>query len=80
MISCSPKQIDPKRVIVMRHRPHETELRKVLPWLAAEKPDVYNAYQQTQGEKVEKVMREDGGYLASFIWHQPSEALFNRHG
>lgn len=45
--------IDPRDVLVLRHRPFEPELRKVLPWLAAEKPDVYNAYQQTQGEKLE---------------------------
>lgn len=49
------KEIDPKNVLVMRHRPHEPELNKVIPWLAAEKPHVYNAYQQTQGEKLEKV-------------------------
>jgi hypothetical protein len=29
--------IDSKRVFVLRHRPSEPELRKVLPWLAAEK-------------------------------------------
>jgi hypothetical protein len=46
--------IDPQQVIVMRHRPHEPELRKVLPWLAAEKPDVFNAFQKTQSEKAEK--------------------------
>jgi len=50
--------IDPREVLVMRHRPYEPELRKVLPWLAAEKPDVFNAYQQTQGKKVEKAMHE----------------------
>ena len=32
------KEIDPKKVLVLRHRPHEPELNKVLPWLAAEKP------------------------------------------
>lgn len=42
------KGIDPKRVLVFRHTPKEPQLRKVLPWLAAEKPDVYNAYQQVQ--------------------------------
>jgi hypothetical protein len=48
--------IDPQQVIVMRHRPSEPELNKILPWLAADRPDVFNAYQQTQGEKVEKAM------------------------
>jgi hypothetical protein len=67
--------IDPRHVIVMRHRPHEPELRKVLPWLAAEKPDVFNAYQQTQSEKVERAMLEAKS-VASFIGHEPGKALF----
>ena len=54
------QSIDPKEVLVLRHRPSEPELRKVLPWLAAEKPDFYNAYQQTQGPKVEKAMMRAG--------------------
>ena len=41
------QKTDPHNVLVLRHRPTEPELRKVLPWLAAERPDVYNAYQQT---------------------------------
>lgn len=69
------KDIDPGDVIVLRHRPFEPELRKVLPWLAAEKPDVYNAYQQTQGEKLEKAML-GVKYVASFIGHEPGRAVF----
>jgi metal-dependent HD superfamily phosphatase/phosphodiesterase len=34
--------IDPKTVLVLRHVPTEREFRKVLPWLAAERHDVYN--------------------------------------
>jgi hypothetical protein len=72
------KKIDPERVLVLRHRPNEPELNKVLPWLAAEKPDVFNAYQQTQGEKLEKVMdrMKGSGYVVSFIGRQPGKALF----
>jgi hypothetical protein len=69
------KGIDPQQVLVMRHRPHEPGLNKVLPWLAAEKPDVFNAYQQTQGPKVEKAML-GARYVASLIGHQPGKALF----
>jgi hypothetical protein len=58
--------IDPEQVLVFRHRPSEPELNKVLPWLAAEKPDVFNAYQQTQTEKLEKAML-GAAYVASFI-------------
>ncbi len=72
------REIDPKQVLVLRHRPHEPELNKVLPWLAAEKPEVYNAYQQTQGEKLQNVMEGmiGSGYVASFIGHAPGKALF----
>ena len=75
------KRIDPRQVVVLRHRPTEPGLNKVLPWLAAEKPDVFNAYQQTQGEKVEKVINGLVGegrdaYVASFIGHEPGKALF----
>jgi len=69
------KEIDPRQVLVLRHRPLEPELRKVLPWLAAEKPDVFNAYQQSQREKVERAMTR-AGYIASFIGQEPGKALF----
>ena len=67
--------IDPRQVIVMRHGPHEQKLRKVLPWLAAERPDVFNAYQQTQGEKIERAMLE-AKCVASFIGNEPGKAVF----
>jgi hypothetical protein len=69
------KGIDPQQVLVLRHRPSEPELNKVLPWLAAEKPEVFNAYQQTQGEKLEKVML-GAAYVASFIGREAGKALF----
>ena len=69
------KDIDPKQVLVLRHRPSEPELNNILPWLAAEKPDVFNAYQQTQTERVERVMTR-AGYVASFIRYGPGKALF----
>lgn len=67
--------LDPKTVLVMRHRPREPELHKVLPWLAAERPDTYNAYQQTQSPKAEKAMQK-ANYVASFIGHEAGKALF----
>lgn len=70
--------LDPKSVFVLRHRPHEPELRKVLPWLAAEKPTVFNAYQQTQGAKLQRALAAaiGSGRVASFIGHRPGAALF----
>jgi hypothetical protein len=58
--------IDPTRVLVLRHRPWEPELNKVLPWLAAEKSETFNAFQQTQSPRLEKAMTK-AEYLASFI-------------
>jgi hypothetical protein len=67
--------IDAKQVLIFRHRPRERQLNKVLPWLAAERPKLFNAYQQTQGAIVEKAMSK-ARYVASFIRHEPGKALF----
>jgi hypothetical protein len=71
--------INPESVIVFRHCPREPELKKVFPWLAVEKPDIFNAYQQTQsGVKVENVLESltGHGYVAAFWGHKPRKALF----
>lgn len=68
------KNINPRDVIIMRHCP-EPGLRKVLPWLAAEKSDVFNAYQSTHGEKVETALKK-AKYVASFIGHKAKKAMF----
>ena len=61
------KGIEPGLVLVLRHRPSEPKLNKVLPWLAAEKPHVFNAYQQHQGKQLESVTvaQCSGAILAS---------------
>jgi len=68
-------QIDPRQVLVLRHRPSEPKLNKALRRWAAAKPDMFNAYQQTQTRKVEKAMA-GAAYVASFIGHGPGKALF----
>jgi hypothetical protein len=60
------QKIDPAGVLVFRHTPWERGLRKALPWLAAEHPDTFNAYQQTQTESVEAEMLR-AKHVASFI-------------
>jgi hypothetical protein len=67
--------VDPMTTLVMRHRPKEPELRRVLKWLAVSQPDAYNAYQQTQRPKVEKQMLR-ASHVASFIAHGADRALF----
>jgi hypothetical protein len=69
------KGINPEQVLVFRHRPFEPELKKMLPLLAADSPNLFNAYQQTHGEKVEKAMTQ-AGYIASFIGTEPGKALY----
>jgi hypothetical protein len=69
------KKIDPQYVLVLRHRPWEPQLNKVLPWLAAERPDLFNAYQQTQEERVEGAMIR-ATHVAAFIGREPGKALF----
>lgn len=72
------KGINPQQVLVLRHRPNEPELNKVLPWLAEEKPDFFNAYQSTHGKRVERAFYalSGSGFVASFIGHKPGKALF----
>ena len=72
------KNINPEHVLVLRHVPKEPQLKKVLPWLAAERPDLFNAYQQTQGKKLEKVMQtmSGSGYIASFIGQESLKAMY----
>lgn len=67
--------LDPATVMVMRHRPMEKDLRAVLPWLAAERHAVYNAFQSNHSEVVEKALSR-ARYLASFIGHEAGRAVF----
>ena len=67
--------IAPADTLVLRHRPGEPNLRKKLPWLAATKPEVYNAYQQSQWPKLEKAFTQ-AKYIVSFIGTEAGLALF----
>lgn len=58
--------IDPQETLVMRHVPDERALRERLPWLAAEEPEIFNAYQSTHRKQVERSLTARN-YLASFI-------------
>lgn len=67
--------IDPKFVLMLRHRPTEPRFNAILPNLAQERHDLFNAYQRTQGEKLESAML-GSRYIASFIRHPGGRALF----
>lgn len=74
----SKEGFDPKTVIVLRHRPFERQLAKVFPWLAAERPELFNAFQQTHGKPLENAMTqlEGVGHIASFIGDGAGKATF----
>jgi hypothetical protein len=63
------------KVMVMRHRPMEHRMRRVLPWLAAEKPAIFNAYQQAQHPGAERALMK-ADFVASFIAQEGEKALF----
>jgi len=65
----------PKHVLIMRHRPKEPAFRKIFPWLAAERPELFNAYQQSQSPGAEEKLAR-AKYLISFIGHEAAKALF----
>lgn len=67
--------INPADVLVFRHRPIEPELNRVMPWLASERLDLFNAYQQTHDERVEKAL-QTAKFVASFLGQEPGKALF----
>jgi hypothetical protein len=71
----SNRGIDLGQILVMRHRPREKEFNRILPWLAAERPELFNAYQQTQSPKVEKMFQR-AKFLASFMGRSAGKALF----
>lgn len=68
-------QLDPKATLIVRHFPQEKSLRRVLPWLVVERPDLWLAYQRIQWASLEKAMTR-GRYMASFIGQQPGQASF----
>jgi hypothetical protein len=69
------QDFDPKKVLIMRHRPKEVRFQRILPLLAAEHHELYNTYQQTQAAREEKMLQR-AEHLASFIGHESGKALF----
>lgn len=67
--------IDPAEVVIVRHVPVEKALRRVLPWLALERPDLFLAYQCIQWQTLEKAMTR-ARYIASFIGQESIAATY----
>lgn len=69
------KGIDPKNVLVFRHRPQEPSLRRVFNWLIVERPSVFNAYQQAHAPKTESALKQ-AEYVVSFVGNEAKKAVF----
>lgn len=66
--------IDPSEVVVVRHRPSEARLNKVMPWLVTERPDLFSAYQSIQDRRAAATFTRRR-YLASFLGLAPGAAV-----
>lgn len=67
--------IDPADTLIVRHVPVEKSLKRLLPWLVVERPDLWLAYQRIQWESLEKAMTR-GRTIASFIGQNSGTATF----
>lgn len=67
--------IAPAEVIVVRHRPREPGFHRALPWLVADRPDLFELYQAIQGDLATRTIRR-ATYLAAFIGLKPGTATF----
>lgn len=67
--------IDPAEVLVVRHAPVEKSLKRALPWLVVDRPELWLAYQRIQWRTLEKAMTR-GRYVAAFIGQEPVSATF----
>ena len=67
--------VDPAETLFVRHVPIEKSMKRVLPWLVVERPELWLAYQQIQWESLEKAMTR-GRYIASFIGQEPGTSTF----
>lgn len=66
--------IDPSETIVVRHGPQEPALRRVLPWLVIERPEVFNHYQALQNGALGRSLSK-ARYMVSFIGMSPRQAV-----
>lgn len=68
-------EVDPDETVIVRHFPIEPELKRVLPWLVVQRPELWRAYQQIQWSSLEKAMTK-ARWAASFIGQEAGHATF----
>lgn len=61
--------------LVIRHTHPSLKLRRALPFLAAEQPETFNAYQQIHSPRVEKQLSK-AKHLVSLIGDQAGRGLY----
>lgn len=69
--------IDPDlrdNVVLIRHRPFEPQLARVMPWLISERPELFETYQSVPGRPETALRRAH--YMASFLGLRPGTAHF----
>jgi len=69
--------IDPDlrdNVVLIRHRPFEPRLARVMPWLISERPDLFETYQSVPGRP--EIALRRANYMASFLGLRPGTAHF----
>ena len=69
------EEIDPKTVLVFRHRPWEPQLNKVFDWIVSERPSLFECYQTTHAPNTESALLR-AKYVVSCIRYRPKQALF----
>lgn len=67
--------IRPRDVLVFRHRPYEPSLNRIFDRIVSERPDLFDCYQATHAPRTEAALHK-ASYVASFIRHRASSALF----
>lgn len=67
--------LEPEEVLVLRHRPSDPELARVMPWLADQRPDLFNAYQSTQNSQAESAVSR-AIHVAAFVVLEDGRVAF----
>ena len=67
--------LEPQGVVLLGHAPAEPAIRRVLPWLVHERPDLFENYQAIQSGMAALTLRR-ASRLAAFIKPSPDTAIF----
>lgn len=62
------------KIGLVRHRPYEPELGRVIPWIINDRPQLFEVYQSVPGRPAASIRRAE--YLASFLGLRPGTAHF----